>query len=192
MYDSDTEMPVVNIEQAHAVTDHLSIPPIHVKSEKSTSEYINDDHNHPSLEIPEISALPKALPDDMPQESLPTSFAMPVFTKNEHAAYVPDPEVKKEPFYRKFFHPYAIIAFVILIFLASTILFSQIAGIRSGSERTIPSQAVLLPPSKDTALPASSTTTARSAETGTVLGATGATGSAGPTEIGRASCRERV
>jgi len=43
------------------------------------------------------------------------------------------PMKPKEPFYKKLLHPYALIGFVVLILLSSTLLFSQIAGIRSGS-----------------------------------------------------------
>ncbi|MBI5620470.1 MerR family DNA-binding transcriptional regulator, partial [Candidatus Gottesmanbacteria bacterium] len=50
------------------------------------------------------------------------------------------------PLYKRLLtHPYALVGLVILILLSSTILFSQIAGIRSGAQRDMPSQAALIP-----------------------------------------------
>ncbi|MEK7544274.1 MAG: site-specific integrase [Patescibacteria group bacterium] len=150
-----------------------------IKSKEPTTKTpIKSNEGIPELPLP----TPIVTADHSPTQSPASSDTMIVPPFNPIQADAPIPTDKhKEPFYKKLLHPYALIAFVIFILLSSTILFSQIAGIRSGSQRDLPSQAALISTRNNAALPSSSKSSSASSQTGNVLGATGATGPSGPT-----------
>ncbi|MBI5620737.1 site-specific integrase, partial [Candidatus Gottesmanbacteria bacterium] len=79
-------------------------------------------------------------PDAAKSDTVIVSPFQPVKSDAQESSLKP-----KEPLYRLLTHPYALVGLVILILLSSTILFSQIAGIRSGAQRDMPSQAALIP-----------------------------------------------
>ncbi|MEK7544493.1 MAG: MerR family DNA-binding transcriptional regulator, partial [Patescibacteria group bacterium] len=169
--ESDTSgkpTPVPLLSPIHLLSPVRLLTPIHLLTQLRLLTQIR---LFPKKSIPIVPPIP--LPIPMVGGGAP--MVAPVPTTIIPANIVPT------PLYRRLLHPYALIGFTLLTLLLSSLLFSQIAGIRSGSQRDLPSQAASIPTPKTESLPSSSKSSSATSQTGTVLGATGATGPTGST-----------
>lgn len=131
----------------------------------------------PPEPTPSLSSINHAIPF-IPTDTANIVIIPPIGPSQ--SAEIPLSSMTKEPLYKKLLHPYALVGLVIVILLFSTLLFSQIAGIQSGSQRDTKAQSTAIPTPINTSPPSASKSIVTSQQTGSVLGVTGATG---PTEV---------